>query len=498
MTPPFEYDELEYHLGAPAEYIKAGRIVALPHNFYSNLPQLTEMLYLLALKTSSDIAAKLLHWSFGVLGAVAVYAISSRLWKQQVALSAVALFYCVPFMQDLSETARIDLATTFFAVLALGGLLVWSEAERKAESGKNWLRLSAITAGCAIATKWTAVPVVLLPSVVFIAAMTKSLRRLSVFCFLSSVFVVPWLMKNWLFTGNPVYPLLDGVFHSPHWSPAQAGLFAQKHYVSFGWDGWAQCVSLIWRYSFKEPFAVPLLLMTAPLILLLRNVTPSARRAGWLFVAAYAGWFLLTFRPWRFLFPAFPLAAMVGAVALDAVGKWARAVVVAVLLAGLSGMGLNSLVDAENPERVPAQVSFLDYALGEVSREEFIARMGRGTFEPIVWMNHHLPADATVLYVGEARAYYARQRVLWSTAFDQHPLDLLARPPTSAEQLWRKLRARGVTHVYVNFSEWERLRANYGYLLDIDTTAFRQLLQEHAKQVHTSGRGAVWELNSSR
>ena len=76
MTPPFEYDELEYHLGAPAEYIKAGRIIALPHNFYSNLPQLTEMLYLLALKMSSGVAAKLLHWSFGVLGAVAVYAIA--------------------------------------------------------------------------------------------------------------------------------------------------------------------------------------------------------------------------------------------------------------------------------------------------------------------------------------------------------------------------------------------------------------------------------------
>jgi len=47
LAPPFEYDELEYHLGALAEYLKAGHITLLPHNFYSNLPQLTEMLYLL-------------------------------------------------------------------------------------------------------------------------------------------------------------------------------------------------------------------------------------------------------------------------------------------------------------------------------------------------------------------------------------------------------------------------------------------------------------------
>ena len=59
LVPTFDYDSLEYHLGAPAEYLKAGRIIALPHNFYSNLPQLTEMLYLLAMTTTSDIAANL-------------------------------------------------------------------------------------------------------------------------------------------------------------------------------------------------------------------------------------------------------------------------------------------------------------------------------------------------------------------------------------------------------------------------------------------------------
>jgi 4-amino-4-deoxy-L-arabinose transferase-like glycosyltransferase len=492
MTPPFEYDELEYHLGAPAEYIKAGRITALPHNFYSNLPQLTEMLYLLGLKTSSGVAAKLLHWSLGLLGAVAVYAVAARSWKREVALPAVALFYCVPFMQDLSETARIDLATTFFAVLAFGSLLGWLQDRRD----NRYLWLSALMAGGAVGTKWTAIPVVLLPAGVFVLVSRRSVFLAARYWLLAAAVVLPWLIKNWLFMGNPVYPLLDNVFHSPHWSAEQAALFARKHYASFGWDGWAQFVGLIWRYSFKEPFAVPLLLMTAPLILLLRNVTPSARRAGWLFVAAYAGWFLLTFRPWRFLFPIFPLAAMVGAVALDAVGKWARAVVVAVLLAGLSGMGLNSLVDAENPERVPAQVSFLDYALGEVSREEFIARMGRGTFEPIVWMNRNLPADATVLYAGEARAYYARNRVLWSTAFDQSPLEAMMRQAHDAESLFGLMRDLHITHIYVNTYELNRLRNSYGYLVNIDQSLLNEFLSSYTRPVHAWGPCTVYGLKN--
>ena len=107
VVPPFEYDELEYHLGAPSEYLKAGRILFLPHNFYSNMPQLTEMLYLLAMVVRSDVAAKLLHWSFGLLSAMAVYSVASRRWSSRVGMTAAALFYAVPFVQDLSQTARI-------------------------------------------------------------------------------------------------------------------------------------------------------------------------------------------------------------------------------------------------------------------------------------------------------------------------------------------------------------------------------------------------------
>jgi len=463
LAPPFEYDELEYHLGAPSEYLKAGRIIELPHNFYSDLPQLTEMLYLLAMKMTSDGAAKLLHWSFGLLAALAVYAVAAKLWSRRIAQIAAALFYCLPFVQDLSQTARIDLATTFFATLAFGALLL------------DWWVLAAAVAGCAVATKWPAVAVVWLPAVLFLATTTKSLRRPALFAFLSSLFILPWLLKNWLLTGNPVYPLFFG---GAHWSDAQAALFAAKHEPQFAGGAWRQLFERVWHYSFVEPGAVPVLLMTAPLLLLWRN-TGTVRRVVWLFAGAYLGWYLLTFRPWRFLFPALPLAAITGAVALNAAGKWTRVVVMIVVAVGLASMGTNVLVDVEDPRQFPAKVSFTTYALGEQSREEFVTRLGHGVFEPIVWMNHNLSDDAKVLYVGEARTHYARHPVIWSTAFDQHPL---------------LHGVTGATHIYINFSEWERLRVHYNYLLDLDGNAFRKFLKEHARIIHEHGRGKVYEL----
>jgi hypothetical protein len=475
LTPPFEYDELEYHLGAPAEYLKAGRIVLLPHNFYSNLPQLTEMLYLLAMVVRSGVAAKLLHWSFGLLTAVAVYAVAARLWSRRVAWTAAGMFYCVPFVQDLSQTARIDLATTFFATLAFGALLVWREPKCR----DNWLWLSALAAGAAVATKWPAVAVVLVPAMAFVAVCRRSLRPLSVFGLLSSVIVLPWLVKNWWLAGNPVYPLLNGWFASPHWGVAQAAVFAEKHYPHFNGAGWWEFLERAWQYSFAERGAVPVLLMSVPLILLVRKADRRVQQTAWLVVAIYVGWWAGTFRPWRFLFPMFPVVALVGGCALEAAGKWARWIVGAVLVVGLTGMGAQVLIDTENPERVPAEVSFVDVALGRIADDEFLARIGNGMFEPIVWMNQHLSATAKVLYIGEARVALARHPVVWATAFDQHPV------------------MRGVTdvtHVYINNAEWQRLREHYDYLLDLDSAAFRHFMEEHAQVIHTHGRGMVYEL----
>ncbi len=452
LTPPFEYDELEYHLGAPSEYIKAGRIIFLPHNFYSNLPQLTEMLYLLALVTRSGIAAKLVHFSFGLLSAAAIYAVGDKLWSRRVGALAAALFYCVPFVQDLSQTARVDLATTFFATLAFGGVLL-------ACDGNRWIWLGGLMAGAAIATKWPAIAVVFLPAAILLLITRRSVWLTSVFCLLSSVFCLPCLLKNWFFAGNPVYPLGST---SAHWSAAQAALFAQKHYAQFAGAGWQAIWERAWHYSFEETGAVPVLLMTAPLGLLLRG-NRRFQWAGALFLLAYGGWWALTFRPWRFLFPALPLAAWLGAYALDAVGRWCRGVVLLVLLVGFTRLAL-----------VPIAEGAVALALGQISDHEFLAQAAPNAFAPIQWMNDNLPATAKVLFVGEARVALVRSAVVWATAFDQFPAGL----------------TNGLTHVYLNVSEFNRLHDHYGYPRGLD---WSQVQAHLGREIHRTGGSAVFE-----
>jgi 4-amino-4-deoxy-L-arabinose transferase-like glycosyltransferase len=494
LAPPFEYDELEYHLGALADYQRVGHIVFLPHNFYSNLPQLTEMLYLLATTMTSDIAAKLLHWLFGLLGALAAFGVARRLWSRTVGWTAAALFYCMPFVQDLGQTARIDLATAFFATLAFGALVIGSEEERR-----DLVWLSAVCAGAAVATKWTAIPVVLLPLIVLLAFQRK-FRLLPAFGLLVAAVVAPWLAKNWLLAGNPVYPLFHQWFPHPYWNASQAAVFSGRHYPTFGWGTIGQFFSFLWNYSFVEAGAVPLLLMTAPLVLLVSHFEPAAKRTGWLVAGVYASWFCLTFRPWRFLFPTFGMAAVVGAFAMEKLGRdmivrfALRIAVGIVVLASLATLALNDLVDTENPERVPPQMDFIQYALGQFTRDEFVARVEKGVLESVIWMNENLPSGAKVLYVGEGRVYYAKHPALWSTAFDQQPLTAMSNEAKTTEELLAALRARGVTYVYVNFAEADRLRRGYDYMVDANWTLIQNTLRHNATEVHRTGRGVVYEL----
>jgi hypothetical protein len=65
-------------------------------------------------------------------------------------------------------------------------------------------------------------------------------------------------------------------------------------------------------------------------------------------------------------------------------------------------------------------------------------------------MNENLPPDATVLVAHEFRTLYLERNFLASTPWDHdywHELVLLSR---DGDDLLRRLRARGVTHVFFN------------------------------------------------
>ncbi|MFW6108345.1 MAG: hypothetical protein ACOC8D_00885 [bacterium] len=271
-----------------------------------------------------------------------------------------------------------------------------------------------------------------------------------------------------------------------------------------------------------------LALVTSPAFLLPRG---EAVYFALYFVLCLLAWHTLTHRLDRFLDPASPAVAVLAGMGVAAVGgRWPRRVARGVLVAGLGyALATTVLIHAG---RTAAGLA--------LSSQEYLrlANKGSSYCQPAMEaINGELPRDATVLFVGESRTFYCRRPARAATVFDRHPIDrileaaLAARPPATPRELDHRLLAaappaeqgdprparlsadilqllhdalaeRGVTHLYVNWPEVDRLNNSYAYHFDgsertgysehITRQLFADLLSRgHLRRVATFGSGLV-------
>ncbi len=121
------------------------------------------------------------------------------------------IFWTCPFFLALYSWGYAEGFLAFFEVLAL--FCFW-KAILEPENG-IWSLLSAFFLGAAFAVKYTAVLAIV--AIGLIWAYEKRVRknplRLSPVCFLAFISpLFPWLFKNWLAFGNPIYPLATSMF----------------------------------------------------------------------------------------------------------------------------------------------------------------------------------------------------------------------------------------------------------------------------------------------
>jgi hypothetical protein len=81
---------------------------------------------------------------------------------------------------------------------------------------------------------------------------------------------------------------------------------------------------------------------------------------------------------------------------------------------------------------------------------------------PLSRLDAELPPDAVPLLVGQASVFHLNHRVVYNTVFDREILETIAknRPPDAIRS---ELSRRGITHVYVDWSEITRHRKPGGY-----------------------------------
>jgi len=520
LAPPHQSDALRYHLAVPAVYVQQGGWVFLPDNAFSNFPFAIEMLYALALVFGQDVSCRLLHWVFFVLTLLTLYAFSKRLQSSSAGLMAAATLACTPFVPILSSWAFIEMGMTFYFLLTFQCLGLWLESLYRKGGKKGWLGayqlelrperlavLGGVFCGLAMSVKYTALFLFVfgLGTIGWgiyrrkkltsqLDALDETRRekaflhsadaRQGIYFGLSAAIVfLPWTIKNWIATGNPLFPFLNSIFKSPYWSPFEAAFYAfhagQKGAMGAG-QGWLShgidWISLPWRAT-VEHFGGwqigPVFLVYTALLLVFVKRWP---RALWYFAGGALFFFVVwagTYRDNRFLLPVLALLALLIGHALGWMWHQPNRRVevlvhgLALLLAvNCGGMFFNWTGDM-NPFPVVA---------GKIGREDFLRQ--RLDYLPAMEFLNHLPTSlegAKVLMVGEYRPYYCRRAYLANDWFNQPVLLRLLKESGTVPALAERLKNLGVKYVLLNELELSKggyeLFFNFHFLPDAEARA---------------------------
>lgn len=509
------YDALEYHLQGPREYLSIGHIEYLPHNVYTNFPFAAEMLYLLAMILRGDVyvgayLAQMLHVGLGVLAVLTVYA-TGRLWSTRAGVVAAVTAGTCPWVAYVAGLAYVELG-----LLATTAAAVYVAMRMLQQDGSNTPLRSALLAGllcgAACGFKYTAIPLVVMPVGVMAAWAVwrhrngQRVRRVMLAGggFAAGVVVMfgVYLARTAAWTSNPVFPLATTVFGDEPFTEPLAERWREGHTLRDDQRGLDGRLRALYEQALAQPmWAVACSGDATHRNMLLRSHLRTAALYGplvWLLPVAgiVAGrrqpavWMLvmmvgvqILFWMWgthlqgRFLMTAIvPLSIVAGVLAARRLRPWQTAAVAAAILTGVAGNATHLwvLFDQHCRGRTSQRISW--YGAHQALRTGMLRHT-----EHLEVINTQLPADATVLLVGEARAFYFREPLRYRTVFNHSELAEAADDGATGAARW--LRQAGIDYVYVDFVEVSRLRRTYGFEEQINRNLFSRLVHMGALQI---------------
>jgi hypothetical protein len=487
LAPETFYDSLVYHLGTPNIYLMRGRITAIDNLLHANFPANMQMLYLLGLAVRGATTAKLIHFATGVLSCWAIIELGRSMCSRRTGLAAAALFATVPVVAAAVWQSGVELGVTMWMLMGTWALLRGFHAEQP----RYWLLLSGVHFGLAMGAKYTAVwgaAAAFFCLAIYLRRHPAKWQLLAQWSMAAVLLLSPWLVKNTLFTGNPVFPFLfrpsanlelDAFVHS-----------AKGHFWSGGLTQWETWLVQPWRLFTQGrsafSFIGPLLIIFAPVALTLRR---AAFPFGWLlalFGLHYLFWMQSTSMV-RLLVPALPLFCLFVTHRLNAfepykqIAPWA---VLPIVLWNLAWGG--SMLQQKD---VPSVVS------GKESATAYLKRRHHGYHHPyydIAQASRDLPAQARIAFIGESRSFYFHRDVEVQSLFQPGLFLDTLKLATNPGQLHDLLEQRAITHLFVGHGEVARLiRPRLWRLADEKLLLLSRFFRGHVRLLQRNRAGAA-------
>lgn len=501
LLPPTSWDGLSYHLRGPWLYLQAGQIVPDIDIFSLNYPFLLEMLFMLALAVRSDITAQLMHFFFLLLLVGLVYQTAVSGFKLRHGWTAVLLLLATPLVLQLAPVAYNDLTLAFTILASLYAFVRWQETQ-----STRWLLISGLFSGLAMSLKYTSFVAPLFIGLWLIGQYGRQPRQLLrlglLFAVAALLVALPWYVKNYVFTGNPVYPF---VWDGRYWHEFRS----IAHRAPGTGTGWDIPALLTLPYTLTlgigdnsgDGQTGPLYLALLPLLLFYalwrahRQQAPFAFRFLLLFaLLQYAVWVMgvidsAPLRQVRLLLPAFvALCPALSWVLADlkrydhpqfSLQRFINLVLAMVILFELVTQLGQWL--PQNP---------LTFIVGPQTRDAYLSQNPHVAYvyRASQAMNETLPPQAVVQFMWEPRTYYCEN----VACRGDHILDkytYLEYQHGTADQIAQALAAEGVTHLLIFEQGLTFLReaAAVG-ITPADEAEYERFITEHTRPVQQWGQ----------
>lgn len=487
-TPPFFFDALSYHLAVPDQYLRHHGFYPMPLHYSSTFTANLGLLFIVALSFSRNLLVQLLTWVYAPLSALALYAFARSLWGRTVALLAATIILFVPSVLILATITSVDVAVIFYSFLALYALFRWFPSTRR-----FWFSVAGIFCGVTIGIKYTALALTWAPLELLILihaafapqrSVAAIVRRCVLFGLLVLLCISPWLIRNWVYTNNPLHPFFGSWFHTEAVQFNQYDQVMQRvgnplhtwyYELRNRQDGdgrfWLKGIGVLlqspWQMTMTISGAagktgVIFLICLPGLIGLIRKKDVIVR---YLCVMALSIWLLWALvLPWihRYGMPLFPSLTLLVAywIGSTAQGRWKRPVIYSVL---------NLLLCYHLLLFGYELFMFLrpfPYLFNNQSKAEFLVEHGVEYYPVIAWANGALPGGSKILFEGDVRGFYCEHPYLIHVGVDgvveeQMILSNLIRSSGTVVEVLQRLDDLGISHILVNTVEMQRLSKKY-------------------------------------
>ena len=434
LTPPIARDALIHHLAIPKLWLKNGGFYEIKWADFSYYPMNVDLLYLIPLYFKKDFLANFIHMGFGIGTALLIYHYLNNRISRIAGLLGILIFLSTPIVIRSSTQAYVDLGLTFFTTVSILAFIRYRDGEFKEF---KWLFLSSVAMGLALGTKYNALIVWFFLSLVIVFVYSrdtenqwKAIGHGAIFFLISFFIFSPWLIKNIILTGNPLYPLFKGIFNINSATPGgtvsisgdtSIGFFKMRE-MMFGESFWETLLIPIRIFfqgqdnSFRYFDGVlnPILIILSPFALM--NKSDYRDKLCFIYFAVFfvlIAFFLDEIRI-RYMLPVVPVLSILTVMGLVNIWNWTRNisspfrnVLTAVLLTIFIVIMSKNLFYIKNYYQ---NISPTSYVLGKESKDEFITRH-ISSYPAIKYINAHTPENAKIRLIFLAQRGYYLDRI---------------------------------------------------------------------------------------